>query len=155
MSERRRLEIQAELIDQKSQMEIEKRERELEPEKTLREIERNLERQQIEMEERLHELQAESEIADLKRKKAFERQQMQLQIEEVEGSIRASSICPFMMSLTLEEDKNSEIKSWLDHAVEDLDECFSQSKESSREVENKGESSKPSQKFHTFDDKNL
>ena len=34
ISERRRLEIQAELIDQKSQMEIEKRERELELKKT-------------------------------------------------------------------------------------------------------------------------
>ena len=70
-------------------------------------------------------MHAESEIADLKRKKAFERQQMQLQIEEAEGSIRASSICPSLMSLTLEEDKNSDIKSWLDQGVEDLDKCFS------------------------------
>ena len=150
MSERRRLEIQAELMDQKLQMEIEKRERELELEKTRREMERNLERQQIE--ERLQELQAESEIADLKRKKAFERQQMQLQIEEAEGSIRASSICPSLMSLTLEEDKNSDIKSWLDQGVEDVDKCFSQPKESSREVEYKGESGKPLQ---TFDHKNV
>ena len=98
MSERRRLEIQAELKDQKLQMEIEKRERELELEKT-----------RMEMEKKLQELQAESEIADLKRKKAFERQQMRLQIEEAEGSIRASSICPSLMSLTLKEDKNSDI----------------------------------------------
>ena len=81
MSERRRLEIQADLMDQKLQMEIEKRERDLELEKTRREMERNLERQQIE--ERLQKLHAESEIADLKRKKAFERQQMQLQIEKL------------------------------------------------------------------------
>ena len=59
------------------------------------------------------------------------------------------------MSLTLEEDKNSDIKSWLDQGVEDFDTCFSQPKESSREVGNKGESSKPSQKFQTFDHKNL
>ena len=143
MSERRRLEIQAELMDQKSQMEIEKRERELELEKTRMEIEK-----------KLQELQAESEIAELKRKKAFERQQMRLQIEEAEGSFRASSICPSLMSLTLEEDKNSDIKSWLDQGVEGLDKCFSQPKESSREVANKGESSKPSQ-FQTFDHKNL
>ena len=80
---------------------------------------------------------------------------MQLQIEEAEGSICASSICPSLMSLSLEEDKNSDIKSWLDQGVEDFDKCFSQPKDSSREVENKGESSKPSQKFQTFDHKNL
>ena len=145
MSERRRLEIQAELKDQKSQMKKEKKERELEPEKTRREMERNLERQQIE--ERLKELQAESEIADLKRRKAFERQQMQLPIEEAEGSFRASSICASLISLTLEEEKTSEIKSWLEQGVEDLDKCFSQPKESSREVANKSESSKPPQTF--------
>ena len=42
MSERRRLDIQAELIDLKLQTEIEKRERELELEKTRREMERDL-----------------------------------------------------------------------------------------------------------------
>ena len=130
-------------MDQKLQMEIEKREHDLKLETIRREME---------MEKKLRELQAESEIAELKRKKAFERQQMQLQIEEAEGSIRASSICPSLMSLTLEEDKNSDIKSWLDQGVEDLDKCFSQPKESSREVENKVESSKPPQ---TFDHKNL
>ena len=144
MSERRRLKIQAELKDQKIQMEIEKREREL-----------GLEKTRMEMEKKLQELQAESEIADLKRKKAFERQQMRLQIEEAEGSIRASSICPIMMSLTLEEDENSDIKSWLEQGVEHLDKRFSQPKESSREVENKGETSKPSQKFQTLAHKNL
>ena len=139
MSERRRLEIQADLMDQKLQMEIEKKERELELEKT-----------RMEMEKKLQELQAESEIADLKSKNAFERQQMRLPIEEAEGSIllQASSICPSLMSLTLEEDTNSDNKSW-------LDKCFSQPKESIREVENKGETSKQSQKFQTFDHKNL
>ena len=63
MSERRRLEIQAELMDQKSQREIEKRERDLKLE-TIR--------RKMEMEKKLQELQAESEIAELKRKKAFE-----------------------------------------------------------------------------------
>ena len=156
MSERRRLEIQAELMDQKLQMEIEKKERELELEKTRREMERDLEelekkqemeRREVEMQKRLQELQAESDIAELRSKKAFEKHQLRLQIEEAEGSIRASSICPSLMSLTLEEDKNSDIKSWLDQGVEDLDKCFSQPKESSREVENKGESSKPPQTF--------
>ena len=113
------MEIQAELMDQKLQMEIEKREHDLKLETIRREME---------MEKKLQELQAESEIAELKRKKAFERQQMRLQIKEAEGSIRASSICPSLMSLTLEEDKNSDIKSWLDQGVEDLDKCFSQQK---------------------------
>ena len=100
-------------------------------------------------------MQAESEIAELKRKKAFQKQQMRLQIEEANGSIRATSLCPRLMSLTLEDDKNSDIKSLLDQGVEELYKCFSQPKESSREVENKGESSKPSQKFQVFDYQNL
>ena len=165
LSERRRLEIQAELMDNKLQMEIEKKERELELEKTRREMERDLEelekkqemeRREVEMQKRLHELQAESEIAELRSKKAFEKNQLRLQMEEAEGSIRASSICPSLMSLTLEEDKNSDIKSWLDQGVEDFNTRFSQPKESSREVENKCESSKPSQKFQSIhNQKNL
>ena len=73
-----------------------------------------MERREVEMQKRLQELQAESEIAELKSKKDFEMQHMQLQIEEDEGSIRASSICPRLMSLTLEDDKNSDIRSRLD-----------------------------------------
>ena len=152
-------------MDNKLQMEIEKRERELELEKTRREMERvleelekkqEMERREVEMQKRLHELQAESEIAELKSKKAFEKHQMRLQIEKAEGSIRASSICPSLMSLTLEEDKISDIKSWLDQGVEDFNPRFSQPKESSREVENKCESSKPSQKFQSIhNQKNL
>ena len=80
---------------------------------------------------------------------------MQLQIEEAEGSVRASSLCPSLMSLTLKEYKNVEIKSWLDQGFEDFDKCFSQPKESSREVETKGESSKQSQEFQTFDHKKI
>ena len=127
MSEQRRLEIQAELMDKKSQMEIEKMERDLKLETIRREMELELEktRRELETDKKLQELQAESEIAELKRKKAFERQQLLLQIQEAEGSNRASSICPSLMSLTLEEDKNSEIKSWLDQGVEDLDKCAS------------------------------
>ena len=165
VSKRRRLEIQAELMDQKLLIEIEKRERELELKEFCRGMERDLEelekkqemgRRKVEMQKRLQELQAESEIVEMKRKKGFEKHQLRLQLEEAEGSIRASSICPSLMSLTLEEDKNSDIKSWLDQGVEDFDICFSQPKESSREVENKGESSKPSQKFQSiYNQKNL
>ena len=46
---------------------------------------------------------------------------MRLQIEQAEGSICASSKCPCLMSLTLEEEKNSNIKSWLHQGVEDFD----------------------------------
>ena len=123
-------------------------------ERDLEELEKKQEmgRREVEMQKRLQELQAESEIAELRGKKAFEKHQLRLHIEEAEESVRASSICPSLMSLTLEEDKNSDIKSWLDQGVEDFDKCFSQPKESSREVENTGESSKPPQ---TFDHKNL
>ena len=81
MSERKRLEIQAELMDQKLQMETEKRKHEWELEKTRGELEKG----------KVQELQAESEIVELKHKRALERQQLRLQIEEAEGSIRASS----------------------------------------------------------------
>ena len=58
LSERRRLEFQAELIDQKSPMETKRKERELELEKT-----------RMEMEMRVKKLQA--EIAELQSKRAI------------------------------------------------------------------------------------
>ena len=112
-------------------------------------------RRELKKEKKVQELQAEPKIAELKRKRAFERQHLRLQLEEAEGSIRASSYCPNLMSLSLEEHKNSEIKNWLDQGFEDFDKCFSQPKESSREKENKGESNKPSQKIQTSNHKNL
>ena len=95
-------------------------------------------------------MKAESDVAELKSKEAFEKQQ--LQSEEAEGSIRASSICHSLISRTLED--NSEIESWFDQGVEDFNKCFSQPKECSR-VENVGESSEPSLNFQIFDHKNL
>ena len=106
------------------------------------------------MDRRLLELGAEAEIAGMECRKALEQEEIPLHLEEAEGTIRVSSICPSLMSFILKEDKNSEIKSWLDQGIEDFDKCFSQPKESSREVENKGECSKPAQKFQTFDHKN-
>ena len=46
-----------------------------------------------------------------------------------------------MMSLALDEDKNSEIKSWLEQSDENFANSFSQPKDSRREMENKGGSS--------------
>ena len=114
-----------------------------------------MERRQVEMQKRLRELQAELEIAELKLQKHFEKQLMQMQIDEADRSIRATSICLSLMSITLEEDKNSDIKSWLGQGVGHFDKCFSQPKESSREEENKYESCNSSQKFQTSDHKNL
>ena len=115
-----------------------------------------MERREVEMHKRLQELQSELEIAALKSKKTFEKHQLRLQTAEAEGSFRASSICLSLMSLTLEENKNSDIKNWLDQGVEDFDKCFSQLKESSREVENECESSKRSHKFQSiYNQKNL
>ena len=97
-------------------------------ERDLEELEKKqeMERREVEMQKGLQELRAESEIVELRSKKAFEKHQLRLQIEDAEGSIRASSICPSLLSLTLEEDKTSDIKSWLDQGVEDFDKCFSQ-----------------------------
>ena len=64
----------------------------------------------MEIYRRLLELEAEAEIAEMETRKALEQSEIRPQLEEAEGSIRASSICPSLMSLTLEEDKNSEIR---------------------------------------------
>ena len=48
---------------------------------------------------------------------------------------------PDVSYFVLDEDKNSDIKSWLEQSDENFDKFFSQPKESSREVENKGRSS--------------
>ena len=69
----------------------------------------------------LDELQSQLEIANLESQKTLRQQQMQLKIEEGEGSIKASSISGSPMSLAL-TDKNSEIKSWLDQGEKERDE---------------------------------
>ena len=97
---RRRLQMEAKLMEQESQMEIEKKRREL-----------AVKRKQQEME--LEELQAQLEIANLESQKTLRQQQMQFKIEEAEGSIKASSISGSLMSLGL-TDENSDIKSSLD-----------------------------------------
>ena len=131
VSERQRLEMHAKVSEQKSQMEIEKRLRELRLEKTKKQME-------LEMNQKLFDLQAEVEIAEIESRKALEQHEMRLQIEEAEGCSRAPSIFPSLMSLVLEEDKNSDIKSWLEQSDQNFDKCFSQPNESRREVENKG-----------------
>ena len=108
LSERRRLQMEAKLTEQESQMEIEKKRRELAVKRKQQEIE-------------LEELQAQLEIANLESQKTLRQQQMQLKIEEAAGSIKASSISGSLMSLAL-TDKNSDIKSWLDQGEKESDE---------------------------------
>ena len=107
LSESGRLQMEAKLMEQESQMEIEKKRREL-----------AVKRKQQEM--KLEELQAQLEIANLESQKTLRQQQMQLEIEEAEGSIKASSISGNLMSLAL-TDKNSDIKSWLDQGENESD----------------------------------
>ena len=114
--------MHAKVLEQKSQLEIEKRQRELKLEKT---------KMQMEMHQKLLDLQAEAEIAEMESRKALEQHEMRLQIEEAEGSVLAVSICSSLMSLTLGEDKNSDIRSWLERSDENLEKGFSQPKESS------------------------
>ena len=142
VSELRRLEMHAKVLKQKSQLEIEKRQRELKWEKTKKQME-----MEMEMHQKLLDLQAEAEIAEMESRKALEQHEMRLQIEEAEGSVRAVSVCPSLMSLTLEEDKNSDIRSWLERSDENLEKGFSQPKESSREVEIKYGSRRLPQRF--------
>ena len=110
LGERRRLQMEAKLMEQESQMENEKKRREL-----------AVKRKQQEME--LEELQAQLEIANLESRKTLRRQQMQLKIEETEGSIKASSNSESLMSLGL-TDRNSDIKSWLDQGEKESDEVL-------------------------------
>ena len=77
----------------------------------------------------LEELQAELEIANLKSQKNLRQQQLQLTIEEAEGSIKASSSSGSLMSLAL-TDKNSDIKSCLDQGEKERDEVPSLPKKS-------------------------
>ena len=108
LSERRRLQMEAKLMEQESQMEIEKKRRELAVKQNQQEME-------------LEELQAQLEIAKLESQKNPKQQQMPFKLEEAEGSKNASSISGSLMSLAL-TDKNSDIKSWLDKGEEERDE---------------------------------
>ena len=75
-----------------------------------RERELDLERAQREM--KLKAMEAETELANLRDQNLLKMQEMKLQIEEAEGS--CSAISPSLMSLSIDEDKDSDIKSWLD-----------------------------------------
>ena len=88
-------------------MAIEKRGRDLELKRKQRQLE-------LEMEMKLEELQAQTELADLRDQTSLEMQEMKLQIEEAEGSCHGSPISPSLMSLSIDEDKGSSIKNWLD-----------------------------------------
>ena len=104
----------------------------------------------MEMNHKLSELEAEAEIVEMESRKALELQEIQLQVEEAERSFLAMSICPSLLSLVLDEDKNSDIQSWLEHSDGNFAEGFSQPKKSSREMENKGGWGSLPQRFSTY-----
>ena len=108
--------MEAKLMEQESQMKIEKKHREL-----------ALKRKQQEME--LEELQGQSEIAKLESQKTLRQQKMLFRIEKADGPIEASSISGNQMSLAL-TDKNSDIRSWLDQGEKEGDEVTLLSKRS-------------------------
>ena len=98
-SERRRHESRAKLLEQESRMAIEKKEKEL-----------KLKRKQRQMEMKLKEMQAETELADLRDQTSPKMQDMKLQIEETESSGNGSNVSPSLMSISIDADKNSDIK---------------------------------------------
>ena len=110
-------------------------------------LEKTKKQMELKMHKKLLVLPAEAEIDKIKIREALEQHERRLQIEEAMASVRASSICPSLMSLTLEEDKNSEIRSWSERSDENFEKGFLQPKESSREVEIKGGSSRLPQRF--------
>ena len=86
---------------------LRKKERDLELKRKQRQLE-------WEMEMKLEELQAETELADLRDQTSLKMQEMKLQIEEAEVSCHGSTISHSLMSLSIDEDKGSSIKNWLD-----------------------------------------
>ena len=106
LSERRRLESRAKLLEQEWRMAIEKKERELELKRKKREIEA---------------MQGETELADLRDQTSLKMQELKLQIEEAEGSCNGSTVSPSIMSISIDADKNSDIKSWLDQNSDVVD----------------------------------
>ena len=103
LSERRRLESRAKLLQQESRMAIEKKERELHLKRKQREIEA---------------MQGETELADLLDQTSLKMQELKLQIEEAEGPCNGSTVSPSLMSLSIDADKNSDIKSFLEQNSE-------------------------------------
>ena len=110
LSERIRLESRAKLLEQESRMAIEKKERESE-----------LKRKQRQMEMKLEEIQAETELADLRDQTSLKMPEMKLQIGEAEGSCIGSTVNSSLMSISIDADKNSDIKSWLDQNSDVVD----------------------------------
>ena len=73
------------------------------------------------MELKLEEMQAETELADLRDQSSLKMQEMKLQIEESEGSCNGSTVSPSLMPISIDADKNSDIKSWLDQNSDVVD----------------------------------
>ena len=89
--------------------------------KKERELELKRKQRQLEMEMKLEEMQAETELADLRNQTSLKMQEMKLQIEEAEGSCNGSTVSPSLMSISIDADKNSDIKSWLDQNSDVVD----------------------------------
>ena len=62
-----------------------------------------------------------TELADLRDQTSLKMQEMKLQIEEAEGSCHGSTVSPSLMSLSIDADKNSDNKSWLDQNSDVVD----------------------------------
>ena len=101
-------------------MMIEKRERELALARRQQELEMKME---------LEAMQAETEIANMRDERFLKMQEAQLQLEEAGGSIRGFSISASLISLSIKEDKNSDIKNWLGQSSDVMDNQVEMSRE--------------------------
>ena len=63
---------------------------------------------------KLGKVQAETELADLRDQTSIKLQEMKLQIGEAEDSRNGSTVSPSLMSISVDADKNSNIKNWLE-----------------------------------------
>ena len=98
------------------------------------ELKRKQQQLELELEMKREALQAETELADLWDQTSLKMQEMKLQIEEAEGSCHESTISPSLVSLSIDEEKNSTIKTWLDPSSDVAD--FQ--KQKSKNVEDAG-----------------
>ena len=82
-------------------------------EKREREHELKRKQLQLEMEMEIEAMQAGTELADLRDQTTLKMQQMKLQIDEAESSCLGSTVTPSLMSLSINDDKDSSIINWL------------------------------------------
>ena len=86
-----------------------------------KELELRRKQRQLEMESKLKEMRAKTELANFRDHTSLKMQEKKFQIEETAGSCNGSTFSLRLMSISIDADKNSDNKNWLDHNSDVLD----------------------------------